>query len=151
MNRRHWIKFILTLIVLYWIESLIPESVFINYFKKNIFLLNSVIIIFYKPMMEEQERTFWYHFFQVILIWVCNVFIYSLFFTDTSNLLLTLDHNIFPRLVSEVLSQRFTIFTQHILFYVVFTNNKIRNYKSTSSNDPFNGDTIKGQANLNQE
>ncbi len=151
MNRRHWTKFILTLIVLYWIESLILEFVFIGYFKKKLLLINSVIIIFYKPTMDEQERTFWYHFFQVILIWVCNVLIFSLFLNDFSNLLLTLDPNFFSRYLSEVLSQRFTIFTQHVLFYVIFTNNKIRNYKSTSSDDPFNGDTIEAQANLNQE
>ncbi len=143
MNRRHWIKFILTLIVLYWIESLIPESAFNNQIKRNLFLLNSISLSFYKPTKEEQRGRFWYHFFQVILIWICNVFIYSLFFTDISNLLLTLDLSFLPRILGAVLSQRFTIFTAHVVIYIYFINKEITNHELTSPEDPSNGSLTK--------
>ncbi len=143
MNRRHWTKFILTLIVLYWIESLILEFVFYNLFKKNLTMLNSLTLIFYKPTKEEQRGRFWYHFFQLNLIWIYNVFIYSLFFTDLSVLLLTLDQNFFPRLLSEVFSQSFGNYLYQILMYIYFTNKVITYHEPVSPEGSPNGSLTK--------
>ncbi len=136
MNRRQWLMYTTTLTLLYWVESYVPESAFNNYFKKSLFMANSVVIYLYRPSDFEQERRFWYHVIQAYLFYICNVLIYSFFFTDLSNSLLNLDPIFFSELAGKVWEQPFIIFFNHMFAYTLFIMKGIKSNKSVSYDPP---------------